>query len=235
MGSSEMNDQIPRVLVVEDHEGLLESRLNQLAHHGVEAVGSRTAEHAAAYLVGSGQPVSLAIVDVNLRPNDADRSGLALARLVRSSGMDIPVVGYSAHFADRKGGEGLSQTERSEFTGWIEKGRDGAAQIADRYAELALDAAAASHVATLGLTPVGLGAVAGFVASTSDGAVPETAEARSYLKAVVAGYDPLDHQDPYDPLHDPGAESSPSLAADPPPLPESISSGLITVGPEALS
>ena len=225
MIEDELPVEAPTVLVVEDEVQLLQSRLRQLAAHGVRAIGAWTAEHAAAYVVAAETPLSLAIIDVNLRPDDpADRSGLALARLLRSSGMSMPVVGYSAHFEDGA----ISDQDRGVFQAWIEKGRLRPGEIADRYAELARDVFAAAHGSTMERTTQAADAVVEFLATTSPGHGPDVTDTRAYLKAAVGmrAYDPLDAPEPYDPL----GHSGPV-----PTLPDEIEAGLIVVPPEEAS
>ena len=225
MSEDETQVETPTVLVVEDEVELLRSRLRQLAAHGVRAIGALTAEHAAAYVVAAGTPLSLAIIDVNLRPDDpTDRSGLALARLLRSSGMSMPVVGYSAHFEDGV----ISDRDRSVFQAWIDKGRLRPGEIADRYAELARDVFAAAHGSTMERTTQAADAVVEFLATTSAGHGPEVTDTRAYLRAAVGvrAYDPLDPPEPYDPL-------APRVPV--PTLPDEIEAGLIVVPPEESS
>lgn len=216
----------PTVLVVEDEVELLRSRLRQLASHGVRAVGSPTAEHAAAFVVAADAPLSLAIIDVNLRPEDpTDRSGLALARLLRSSGMQMPVIGYSAHFEEGA----ISGSDRGEFQAWIDKGRLLPNQIADRYAELAQDVFAAAHGSAMQRTTTAVDAVIEFLATTSMGSGQNVIETRAYLKAVVGAraYDPMDGGGDYDPM---AAHAQPAVPA----LPVAVEEGLIIVTPEIL-
>jgi CheY-like chemotaxis protein len=211
---------VPSVLVVEDEAELLRSRLRQLAAHGVRAIGALTAEHAAAFVVAADGPISLAIIDVNLRPDDpTDRSGLALARLLRSSGMSMPVVGYSAHFEEGA----ISDRDRGEFQAWIDKGGLKPTEIADRYAALARDVFAAAHGSTMDRTTQAADAVVEFLATTSAGHGANVVETRSYLKAAVGAraYDPLSSDDDYDPLGDRV-----------PPLPRTVSEGIIEVPPD---
>jgi CheY-like chemotaxis protein len=217
----------PTVLVVEDEVELLRSRLRQLAARGVRAVGASTAEHAAAFVVSANGPLSLAIIDVNLRPDDpGDRSGLALARLLRASGMSMPVVGYSAHFEDGA----ISDRDRGAFQAWIDKGRLLPNQITDRYAELAQDVFAAANGSVMDRTTEAADAVVEFLAATSAGHGNDVVPSRAYLKSAIGAraydpaYDPLNPSEDFDPLaHRPDGV---------PPLPHDVAAGLIVMKPE---
>jgi CheY-like chemotaxis protein len=190
----------PAVLVVEDQPALLESRMAQLAQHGVTAIGAERAEVAAAFLAAARRPVNLVIIDVNLRPDDpSDRSGLALARLMRTAGLDVPIVGYSAHFEEGQ----ISAEDRREFHAWIEKGRLLPREIAARYAELAQDVAAADRGAVMERKAAVVDGLVAFLAETASGADADVRDARDFLKASIGtrAYDPLDGaESPYDPF-----------------------------------
>lgn len=204
-GRTATGDDVPTVLVVEDEIELLKSRLRQLARHGVRAVGSPSAEDAAAFVVSAASDVCLAIIDVNLRPDDpGDRSGIALARMFRVSGMSVPVVGYSAHFE----AGAISEEDRSVFSAWIDKGRLLPDQISDRYAELAQDIFSAAHSASMGRTSEAAEAVVAFLAETSTEADERVVETRAYLRAVVGtrAYDGLERRNGYSPFDDPRRE-----------------------------
>ena len=191
----------PAVLVVEDHPELLRWRLTSLAQRGVPAIGATRAEQAAAFLASGLAPIALVLIDVNLRPDDpSDRSGLALARLVRSAGLEVDLVGYSAHFEDGS----ISATDRGQFSSWIEKGRMIPTELVKRYDELAQDAARTPG-AVMPRSGAAGEALVSFLAETQQGATDEVSEARAYLRASIGvrAYDPLDESAGtagYDPL-----------------------------------
>ena len=203
------------MLVVEDHPELLRWRLTSLAQRGVHAIGATRAEQAAAFLASAVLPIALALIDVNLRPEDpSDRSGLALARLMRAAGLDVDLVGYSAHFEDGS----ISASDREHFSDWIEKGKLVPTELAKRYDQLATEAAARPG-ALMPRSGAAGDALVSFLAETQQGATDDVSEARAYLRASIGAR-------AYDPLDDEGARD------DYDPLPFGVSRELLVAGPE---
>ena len=192
--------EAPVVLVVEDHADLLKHRLDNFAAHGIEGVGATSAEDAAAFLASGTKPVSLVMVDVNLRPDDpADRSGLSLARFLNVAMSGVRLVGYSAHFEEGA----ITEGERELFSDWIPKGQALASEIADSYAGLAQDVSTASSAFTLDNTDEAAGALAGFLAETERMQDDRVLESRAFLHSTLNAnpYDPSDGEnEPYDPF-----------------------------------
>ncbi len=197
--SPERRTTEPVVLVVEDHESLLQQRLSQLSRCGVKGVGATSAEDAAAFLTASSTPVSLVMVDVNLRPDDpADRSGLALARYLNVAMSGVPLVGYSGHFE----AGAFSSSEHALFNDWIPKGQVRADELADRYSDLAEEVTRAATTFTVMHSDEAAVALAKFLADTERMDDPRVVDSRSYLHGALSGnpYDPGDGDDePYDP------------------------------------
>lgn len=216
----------PVVLVVEDHTELLEHRLANFAEHGIQGIGATSAEDAAAFLASAATPISLVMVDINLRPDDpADRSGLALARFLNVAMSEVPLVGYSAHFE----AGAFTETDRGLFTEWISKGQGLAKDIADRYAGLARGIATATTSYQLEYSDEAAGALAGFLAETERMDDDRVIESRAYLHGTLSGnpYDPIDgDNEPYDPF-DQGQHNAWAIAE----LPDSVLSQLVVTGP----
>jgi CheY-like chemotaxis protein len=230
VSDEESEPATPAVLVVEDQAALLDARLSQLARHGVTAIGAERAEQAAAFLAAACRPISLAIIDLNLRPQDpSDRSGLALARLMRAAGLDVPVVGYSAHFEEGA----ISTEDRREFQAWIEKGRLLPNEISARYAELAQDVAAAQRGVVMERSAAAADALIAFLAETAVGAHTDTTvtDARAYLRASIGAraYDAVDNgSSGHDPLSSPDANIDGGAE-----LPSGVMSSLRVVSPDS--
>lgn len=89
----------PLILLVEDNrQNLMAKRIGfeerSCAVIGVSNANDAIRELAARHLI------SLVMMDINLRPDTDDVSGLALARYLRDTGRDVIKAGYSAHFAE---------------------------------------------------------------------------------------------------------------------------------------
>ena len=101
--------ELPVILVVEDDPEALDQRTGLLATLQSEPVGRPSDDEAREVVLEL--PVDLVLTDIRLKiPND-DRSGIDLARYVKSIYPDLPVIGYSARVADDE----LSPDEREVF------------------------------------------------------------------------------------------------------------------------
>jgi CheY-like chemotaxis protein len=89
----------PLVLVVEDDERLLRLRARSLEQRGLEVVASNTVDEALSTLE-SGPELDAVLVDINLSKEPGDKSGIALAKVIRERYEDVPMVAYSAFFAN---------------------------------------------------------------------------------------------------------------------------------------
>jgi CheY-like chemotaxis protein len=215
----------PIVLVVEDNTDLLESRLDNFAHHGIKGIGASSAEDAAAFLTSASIPVSLVLVDVNLRPHETtDRSGLALARHINNAMDQVPMIGYSGHFEPGT----ITSEERGLFDEWIPKGQVNMDQIDEHYAALARTVAERAERHIMDRSVESAGALAGFLAETDRIPDDRVDQSRLYLRDSlgVAPYDPLGgEEEPYDPLG--GTPDGPS----PQRLPDEVYERLMVVEP----
>jgi DNA-binding NtrC family response regulator len=91
----------PLVLLVDDEEDSLELSRAALAEADLDAIGVRTLGDALRALRDAPR-IDLVMTDICLVAGRKDRSGLELARYVSEHHRDIPIVGYSALFAERE-------------------------------------------------------------------------------------------------------------------------------------
>lgn len=104
--SAEEIAERPVVLLVEDDEEQLEWRVREFSEAGCMTIGVASHDDAVREL-RAGPAVDLVITDIRLTTHDedddleADKSGVALARYVQRTYVDLPVTGYSAYFEDR--------------------------------------------------------------------------------------------------------------------------------------
>lgn len=102
-GSENVEDPIegrPVVLVVEDEEDALEWRTESLQAVDCMAIGVRSHDEAMREL-RAGPAIDLVLTDIRLTPQiNKDKSGVALARYIKETYVDLPVAGYSARFHD---------------------------------------------------------------------------------------------------------------------------------------
>lgn len=89
----------PLIMLVEDNERNIAARRVGFEQRDCSVLAVSNANDAIRELAAE-HLVSLVVTDINLRPDDDDISGVALARYLRATGRDIPVAGYSAHFAE---------------------------------------------------------------------------------------------------------------------------------------
>jgi DNA-binding NarL/FixJ family response regulator len=99
----------PVIVVVEDDPEALEQRTSLLASLDCLAIGFLTDEEAREAMLSA--PVDLLLTDIRLKPSKGDRSGVELARYVKRTFPDMPVLGYSAVFADKD----LAPLEKDTF------------------------------------------------------------------------------------------------------------------------
>lgn len=100
----------PIVLIVEDEEEALDLRKELLDDAGCTTIGVRSSDDAIRELRAS-PGVDLVLTDIRLGRRGEDKSGVALARFVKDTYVDLPVAGYSAWFEDDQ----LSSSERAPF------------------------------------------------------------------------------------------------------------------------
>lgn len=111
-GSGYGKELRPVVMVVEDIDDDLGERVDHFTELGCVALGFKHSDDAldALFVVPS---VDLILTDIDLDGTGHDESGIALARFVHETKLDIPVFGYSAYFAD----QGLREEDQAFFSG----------------------------------------------------------------------------------------------------------------------
>ena len=105
-----------RVLLVEDNPRIAELRAEVFENLGCDVSTAGNAEDAIAALTSPTQ-FDVVMTDINLGDDPRDQSGLAIARWVRNSKSNLPIVGYSAVFAESE----LPMEEYPEITKWLVK------------------------------------------------------------------------------------------------------------------
>src|SRR2546423_1417629 len=95
------SESAPIVLIVEDQPDNLALRVELFKNAGCTALGVREADDAIRELRAS-PGIDLVFTDIHLRPSPTDKSGVALAKLVKRSHSDLPVAGYSAYFDENQ-------------------------------------------------------------------------------------------------------------------------------------
>jgi CheY-like chemotaxis protein len=143
--SADKAEQIsPTVLVVDDEEDTLRIRKDLLSENGFVPVTASSQQQAITELKAHPE-IDLIVVDVNLDPSKRrDTSGVDLARRVKQGFGDLPVIGYSAYFAEDE----LPKDQWLVFDRHLPKGRSGAQQILtelDVWKALALDSRSKKH------------------------------------------------------------------------------------------
>jgi len=101
--------ELPVILVVEDDPEALDQRTDLLSTLESAPIGKSSDEEAREVI--HHLPVDLVLTDIRLRLPQDDRSGIDLARYVKSIYPDLPVIGYSARVADNE----LSSAEKEVF------------------------------------------------------------------------------------------------------------------------
>jgi CheY-like chemotaxis protein len=116
----------PLALLVEDEPKSLRLRRMLLKQHGFVILAVQTVKDALREFVAA-PGVDLVITDIRLNPKiPQDKSGVELAEHLRRIAQDLPIVGYSAAFAEND----LTQSERDLFTSYYPRGSSGATEIA---------------------------------------------------------------------------------------------------------
>jgi CheY-like chemotaxis protein len=138
-------DLRPRILIVEDDGVSLGVRLRLFATAGCAVMGAHSLEEARKLLETTSE-VDLVLTDINLRASGDDKSGIALARMVRAARPDLPIVGYSARF---DAGD-LNDHELSLFDRRYLKGISNATEVMSSVNEI-INIAVAHRVQGLGL------------------------------------------------------------------------------------
>ncbi|HKV91674.1 MAG TPA: response regulator [Candidatus Angelobacter sp.] len=117
-------DQIV-ALVVDDSAASLKTRTQLLQASGFTVFGATTFDTALRAV--DEEPVDIIVTDINLDPKQpTDKSGIDFARRVRHLNQRIPIVGYSAFFAENE----LTPTELKVFDTYLPKGAVGIREIA---------------------------------------------------------------------------------------------------------
>ena len=110
----------PLVFIVEDKPESLRRRVRLFEGSGCAVIGALSRDDALREL-GTTPMVDLLVTDIHMADDDNpdDKSGIDLARTVRSLWGDIPIAGYSAKFAE----DDLSDDDRGVFDLSFPKGR----------------------------------------------------------------------------------------------------------------
>ena len=101
--------ELPIILVVEDDPEALDQRTGLLSTLQSAPIGKSSEDEAREVILRL--PVDLVLTDIRLKVPPDDRSGIALARYVKGTCPDLPVIGYSARVADDE----LSPAEKEVF------------------------------------------------------------------------------------------------------------------------
>lgn len=106
-----------RVLVLDDDDLSRELSGKIFAYERADVVLTATASEAERELRSSPE-IDVVSVDISLGGEGRDREGAELARRIRASRPDLPIIGYSSYFSEDE----LSEDERAAFTGYFSRG-----------------------------------------------------------------------------------------------------------------
>ena len=119
-------------LIVEDQADALGIKRELLEQHGFTVLGARNREQALAE-DAAVPSIDLVVTDVNLDPSSPlDKSGLDLAREIRESESGVPIVGYSALFAE----DAFPETELESFDRYHPKGTSSPVEVLENVREM---------------------------------------------------------------------------------------------------
>lgn len=128
----------PVVLIVEDMAGQRMDKARAMVERGCVPITVEGSDAAARELTAS-PGIDLVLADIHLVPRDrGDKSGVELARFVKTDYPDIPIVGYSAYFS----AEDLTDADLELFDYSYSKGQSTIKEIRvnmDRCAKLAVE------------------------------------------------------------------------------------------------
>lgn len=118
------SDPAIKVLLVEDNPRIAALRAEVFEKLGCEV---STAGNAADAVIELSSPLRFDVVmtDINLGENPSDQSGLNLARWIRNSYPDLPIVAYTAVFTASE----LPMEEHPEIAKWFVKASLGLADL----------------------------------------------------------------------------------------------------------
>jgi CheY-like chemotaxis protein len=106
-----------RILVVDDDERVGELRRSLFESRGLQVKVANSLDEALEALDGALE-VDVVVTDLNLSGAPGNLDGVALARKLRSEREDLPIVAYSAFYANRDLPEGVDEA----FDGLFAKG-----------------------------------------------------------------------------------------------------------------
>ena len=115
-----------KVLLVEDHPQIAKLRAELFENLGCQVRTAESVQDAIAELSSSAE-FDVVMTDINLGNDPKDQSGLELARRIRDSDPDLPIVGYSAVFTELE----LPMENHPEIAQWLVKGSLGLADLLD--------------------------------------------------------------------------------------------------------
>jgi CheY-like chemotaxis protein len=106
----------PLVLLVEDNERSRVTRSELFRLEGCRVL--EVVDVASALAALQDEQVDVVVTDINLSGRESNRDGLTLVRAVRELFGDLPVVAYSAMFAEDE----VSAEDRALFDRWYPRG-----------------------------------------------------------------------------------------------------------------
>ena len=115
-----------KVLLVEDHPQIAKLRAELFENLGCQVSAAESVQDAIAELSSPAQ-FDIVMTDINLGEDLEDQSGLELARWIRDSDPDLPIVAYTAVFNESD----LPMDRHPEIAQWIVKGSLGLADLRD--------------------------------------------------------------------------------------------------------
>jgi len=108
----------PIALVVEDREEFLDTRLQLLNANGFLAIGA-TNERIALQELRATPAIDLIVTDINLDPTEpSTKAGIDLAWSIRAIDSSMPIIGYSAAFAEGD----IEPDDKSVFDDYLSRG-----------------------------------------------------------------------------------------------------------------
>jgi|GEM_PF-1530088 len=123
MPATTHEEEKPVALIVEDQPSTLTSRKRIFNTHGFQAIGAKSKADALREFRAS-PTIDIVVTDINLVGSDeADKSGVDLAREIRSRRPTVPVIALSGRFDD------LDADEKLSFNGFLLKGAFSVAQL----------------------------------------------------------------------------------------------------------
>lgn len=131
---SDVNSDGLRLLLLDDDDLSRELSGKIFSYEQAHVIHAATVSEAERELRAS-PGVHLVSVDISLGGEGRDKQGAELARRIRASQPDLPIIGYSSYFSEDE----LSEDERAAFTGYFARG--GSTSDVQSWVERCLDEA----------------------------------------------------------------------------------------------